>query len=215
MSRIRPVIQGRPAGGASHHVPVSCRLSAAGIRFSVIRFPPRDRLSSRSAHRPNDRTQTGLPRSARTSCDRGGCPLYPEDSGAHPAGSPPRRHPPLPSGSPSTPPRHPTVRGFASRGINRGSITFTRPVFPSPMPPGWNQRRFGFPLSFAPRRHRQRTSGAGTGHRARTWNNALRHQPNLRSCVFTQYVRPRVARRVARQTSSTVARPAFVSARAR
>ena len=24
------------------HVPVSCRLSAAGVRFSVIRFPPRD-----------------------------------------------------------------------------------------------------------------------------------------------------------------------------
>ena len=65
------------------------------------------------------------------------------------------------------------MRGSASRGINRGSITFTRPVFPSPTPPGWNRRRFGFPLSFAPHRHRQRTSGAGTGHRARTWNNAL------------------------------------------
>ena len=64
------------------------------------------------------------------------------------------------------------MRGSASRGINRGSITFTRPVFPSPAPPGWNHQRFGFPPSFAPRRHRQRTSGAGTGPRARTWNNA-------------------------------------------
>ncbi len=72
---IRPVIRDRQPGGASHHVPVSCCLSAAGIRFSVIPFPPRDRLSSRSAHRPQDRTQTGLPRSARTSCDRGGCLL--------------------------------------------------------------------------------------------------------------------------------------------
>jgi hypothetical protein len=27
----------------------------------------------------------GIPRFARTSCDRGGCPLYPEDSGAHTA----------------------------------------------------------------------------------------------------------------------------------
>ena len=215
MSRIRPVIQGRPAGGASHHVPVSCRLSAAGIRFSVIRFPPRDRLSSRSAHRPNDRTQTGLPRSARTSCDRGGCPLYPEDSGAHPAGSPPQ---PAPAASQRQSLYPATTSHRARLRITRHQQGFnhvTRPVFPSPMPPGWNQRRFGFPLSFAPRRHRQRTSGAGTGHRARTWNNALRHQPNLRSCVFTQYVRPRVARRVARQTSSTVARPAFVSARAR
>ncbi len=51
--------------------------------------------SSRSAYRarPAARTQTGLPRSARTSCDRGGCPLYPEDSGAHPIGSPPRPAP--------------------------------------------------------------------------------------------------------------------------
>src|SRR6516162_8617380 len=64
------------------------------------------------------------------------------------------------------------MRGSASRGINRGSITFTRPVFPSPAPPGWNRRRFGFPPSFAPRRHRQHTSGAGTGHRARTWSDA-------------------------------------------
>jgi hypothetical protein len=40
-----------------------------------------------------------------------------------------------------------------------------------------------------------------------------RHQPNLRSCVFTQCVRPRVARRDARRASSTMPRPAFVSAR--
>ena len=82
---IRPVIRDRQPGGASHHVPVSCCLSAAGLRFSVIPFPPRDRLSSRSAHRPTQgRTQTGLPRSARTSNDRGGCPLYPEDKWCSP-----------------------------------------------------------------------------------------------------------------------------------
>ena len=69
-------------------VPVSRCVSAAGVRFSVI-------PSSRSAYRarPSARTSTGLPRSARTSCDRGGCPLYPEDSGARPAGSPPRPAP--------------------------------------------------------------------------------------------------------------------------
>ena len=52
-------------------------------------------LSLRSAYRarPSARTSTGFPRSARTSCDRGGCPLYPEDDGAHPAGSPPRPAP--------------------------------------------------------------------------------------------------------------------------
>src|SRR6516162_3009668 len=91
---IRPVIRDDRPEGPAIHVPVSCCLSAAGVRFSVIPFPPRDRLSSRSAHRPTQgRTQTGLPRSARTSYDRGGCPLYPEDDGAHPAGSPPRSAP--------------------------------------------------------------------------------------------------------------------------
>ncbi len=136
---IRPVIQGRPAGGASHHVPVSCRLSAAGIRFSVIRFPPRDRLSSRSAHRPTSgRTQTGLPRSARTSCDRGGCPLYPEDDGAHPAGSPPR---PAPAASqrqvPSTPP---TTSHRREAPLHEASNRGSHHVHPS-----------GLPLAHAPR----------------------------------------------------------------
>jgi len=73
--------------GASHRVPVSCRLSAADIRFSVIRFPPRNWafLTVGLPARPRARrTSTGLPRSARTSCDRGGCPLCPEDGGAHP-----------------------------------------------------------------------------------------------------------------------------------
>ena len=37
------------------------------------------------------------------------------------------------------------MRGSASRGIKQGFTSFTRPVFPSPTPPGWNQRRFGFP----------------------------------------------------------------------
>ena len=41
----------------------------------------------RSAYRPRPcRTPTGLSRSTRTSGDRGGCPLYPGDSGAHTTG---------------------------------------------------------------------------------------------------------------------------------
>ncbi len=165
---------GRPAGGASHRVPVSCCLSATGVRFSVIPFPPRDRLSSRSAHRPTrGRTQTGLPRSARTSCDRGGCPLYPEDSGAHPAGSPPR---PAPAASqrqslyPATTSHHARLRFTRhQQGFNH--------VHPSGLPlaraPGVEPATLRLPPSFAPRRHQQRTSGAGTGHRARTWNYSL------------------------------------------
>jgi len=88
------------------------------------------------------------------------------------------------------------MRGSPSRGINRGLLTFTRPVFPSPAPPGWNRQRFGFPPSFAPRRHRQRTSRAGTGHRARTWNYRSTHIRRSPIRWFTQCVRPRVARRI-------------------
>ena len=200
---IRPVIQGRPAGGASHHVPVSCRLSAAGIRFSVIRFPPRDRLSSRSAHRPNGRTQTGLPRSARTSCDRGGCPLYPEDSGARPVGSPPRPAPaasqrPVPKPRHDIPPceapLHEASTGVQSRSPVRSS--------PRPHPRGGTGRRFGYPLSFAPHRYQRRTSGAGTGHRARTWNNAYDISRtsdlacSLNACDLASHGELRVARRL-------------------
>ena len=171
-------VSGRLCGTASWRGwlpgPVSRCVSAAGIRFSVIRFPPRDRLSSRSAHRPKGRTQTGLPRSARTSCDRGGCPLCPEDGGAHPRlRRVLSRRLPLHYGkslNPATTSHHARLRFTRHQ-------TGVHLVHPSGLPlahaPGWNRRRFGFPPSFAPRRYRQRTSGAGTGHRARTWNYSL------------------------------------------
>ena len=65
---------------------VSRCLSAAGIRFSVIRFPLGDWafLTVGLPARASARTPTGLPRSTRTSYDRDGCLLYPEDGGAHP-----------------------------------------------------------------------------------------------------------------------------------
>ena len=91
---IRPVIRDRQPGGASHHVPVSCRLSAAGIRFSVIPFPPRDRLSSRSAHRPKGRTSDGVT-AFRTHELRPGWvpPITRGQMVLIPAGSPPRPAP--------------------------------------------------------------------------------------------------------------------------
>ena len=92
-------------------------------------------LSSRSAYRarPSARTPTGLPRSARTSCDRGGCPLYPEDDGAHPAGSPPRPAPaasqrPVPKPRHNIPPCEALLHG-PSTGVHSRS-----PVRSSPRP---------------------------------------------------------------------------------
>jgi hypothetical protein len=86
-------------------------------------------------------------------------------------------------------------QGPASRGINEGSHDSPVRASPRLWPPGWNGPPSGFPLGFAPRRPGagRCTPGAGIGRRARTWNDALRHQPNLQSRVFTQCVRPRVA----------------------
>ena len=202
--------------------------------------------SLRSAYRalpPGPRR--GLPRFARTSCDRGGCLLCPEDGGALPgwagfpadacriaAASPyaPLQPPiggadrnetsvgglgssPVRSASRLWPPDGTGALGLLPDASNPAGdasdarqaearprarawnyafdlcsnlqstcsltacdlVSQTRPVFPSPAPPGWNRQRFGFPLSFAPRRHQQRTSGVGTGHRARTWNYRSTH----------------------------------------
>jgi hypothetical protein len=63
---------------------VSRCLSATGIRFSAILFPPGSWALLAVGLPANDRTPTGLPRSARTSCDQGGRPLDPGDNGAHP-----------------------------------------------------------------------------------------------------------------------------------
>ena len=68
--------------------------------------------------------------------------------------------------------------------------TRVQAIHPSGLPlarrrPDGTSSRFGFPPSFAPRRPGagQRTSRVGTGHRARTQNNALRHRPSLQSNV--------------------------------
>jgi hypothetical protein len=129
--------------------------------------------SSRSAYRARDRarTPTGLPRSARTSCDRGGCPLYPEDGGALPG----LRDAlswrlPLCRGQSFDPAPASHRQGSASRGIDEGSSD--SPVRSSPClwPPGWNGPPLGFPLSFAPRR-------PGAGRRTSRWGQAVEHGP--------------------------------------
>ena len=113
--------------------PVAFRPPAFASRSSDSRRGIGPSLRSAYRARPAARTSTGLPRSARTSCDRGGCPLYPEDGGAHPAGSPPR---PAPAASqrPVPKPRHdiPPCEALlheASTGVQSRS-----PVRSSPRP---------------------------------------------------------------------------------
>jgi hypothetical protein len=129
--------------------PAAFRLPTFASRSSDSRrgVPP----SSRSAYRPNSRTPTGLPRSARTSRDRVGCSLYPEDNGAHPGWS----------ASPTGVCRilngqslHPAPTTHHARLCitrhQREFKRFTSPVFPSPVAPGWNGSTLGFPRASHP-----------------------------------------------------------------
>ena len=142
------------------------------------------------------RTPTGLPRSARTSSDREGCPLYPGDDGAHPGLRivPSRRPPLLNATSHSLGSNIPSAEGPLDEASTR-----VQAIHPSGLPlarcrPDGTGDSFGFPPSFAPRRPR-------AGRRTSGWGQAIehgpgqrsRHQPNLQSSVLTQCVRPRVA----------------------
>ncbi len=158
---------GRPAEGPAIMLPVSCRLSAAGVRFLVILFPLGDwaflavGLPGRHA-----RTPTGLPRSTRMRCGRGGCPLYPGDGGAHTAGMmSPAAACRFAAASPYTPLQHP----IAGARDNEAS-TRVHAIHPSGLPlacgPRMEREPLGFSPSFTPRRYQQRMSG---------WGQAIEH----------------------------------------
>jgi hypothetical protein len=54
----------------------------------------------------------------------------------------------------------------------KGSSDFPRPIFPSPVAPGWRRAPLGFLPSFAPGPYEPRTSG---------WGQAVEHGPATRS----------------------------------
>jgi hypothetical protein len=92
----------------------------------------------------------------------GWMPPLPRGSGVLPVGKEcPDQHPLLRSSQPYTPTTtfHPW-RLTVTRHQRRFT-RFTRPIFLSPVPPEMKRRASGFPLSFAPRRYQQRTSGQG------------------------------------------------------
>jgi hypothetical protein len=68
-----------------HMISLSCCLSATGIRFLGVLFPPRDSASLTVGLPPQLHVMdlTGLPRSTRMRYDRVGCQLYPGSSGVH------------------------------------------------------------------------------------------------------------------------------------
>jgi len=102
--------------------------------------------SSRSAYRtqPHARTLTGLPRSPRTRCGRGGCLLYPEGGGTHPAD---KKSSTGACRSSTAQPLHPAQtthqRGSHITKHQRRFTRFTRPALPSPVTPMDGTRTLG------------------------------------------------------------------------
>ena len=82
---IRPVIRRAPGWRTGHTLPLSRCLSATGIRFLGVLFPPGNpaflTVGLPAAPRRRYQTLTGFPRSARMRCGRAGCPLYPGGDG--------------------------------------------------------------------------------------------------------------------------------------
>ena len=167
----------RPPGGGGHRVPVSRRVSAAGVRFSVILFPPGswallavglpdetcrpdpDGVTAFRTHELRPGWVPPLPRGRRCSPGQvvsltGACRSA--------------------AASPYTPPQLPIDGGSLTRH-QRGFTQFTRPVFPSPAAARMERAatsafpRASHPADQEPTTHVE----VGTGQRARTWNYSL------------------------------------------
>lgn len=151
--------------------PVSCCLSATGIRFSGHPVPPRswafltvglpnhDRSGPRRGfHVPHTQVTTGMgasytPRTAMLT--RPSTPLRP---------APAASQRPVPQPCTNNPP---TGTWITRR--QRRFTQFTRPVFPSPVAPGWNENPWAFPELQTPPLPATPV-GVGTGLRARARN---------------------------------------------
>ena len=94
----------------------------------------------------------------------------------------------------------PPINAFTQYACDLASQT--RPVFPSPVAPGWNGQPLGFPPSFEPRRlSRRRTSGWGQAieHGPGTTAHDISRTSNLACSLIC--VRPRVAGRAGTVTT--------------
>jgi hypothetical protein len=147
--------------------------------------------SSRSAYRARlpARTPTGLPRSTRMSCDRGGCPLYPEDGGAPRPSRLLDRRLPLCHGQSLLPAGTSHQAGHCFTRHQRGFTRFTRPVFPSPVAARMERAALGLSpgLRTPPTKSRRRTPrwGQANEHRPGT-TRSTSHQSILQSVVHSQ-----------------------------
>ena len=154
---------GRPAEGPAimSRFPAAFRPPAFASR--VILFPPGElglphgRLTGhhlragprRGFHVPHERDTTGVGALSTP----GTAVLSPAGCRARPAPAASQR--PVPAPRCHIPPA-----GLTMTRHQRGFTRFTRPVFPSPVAPGWNGT-LGLSPGFAPRRYQRRTPGRG------------------------------------------------------
>ena len=175
-ARIRPVMR-EDRRKAGHRSPVSCCLSATGIRFPGRPTPLEDWATLASglpATSPcPDPNRVPTFHSARN--DRGGCLLYPEGGGALPADKK----------SPAGACRFTAASPYAPPYIHRARLTitrhqrrftrFTRPVCPLPVTPRWNRGPSAFPRASHP---------AVTSSARRGWGQAIEHWPGATYPVY-------------------------------
>ena len=162
----------RPRGGRGHRVPVPAAFPLPALAFWSSCSRRGIGRSLRSAYqcvRRRDWTSTGFPCFARTSCDRGGCPLYSGDHGARPDRSrSPASARRITAARPCTPPRR---RIYAELCITKHHQGFTR-VHPSDLPLACGSRMQRQRLGLYPELRtpplRATHVEVGTGHRART-----------------------------------------------
>ena len=118
---------------------------------------PHGRPTNRRDQRPDLNGVSTFPTRETRS---GWMPSLPRGGGVLPAGNQSSaRHPLLPNSQPYTPITIIHPWRLAVTRHQRRFTRFTRPIFLSPVPSEMKRRASGFPLSFAPHRYQQRTSG--------------------------------------------------------
>ena len=186
---------GTAAWRSGHVVPVSCCLSAAGLRFLGILFPPRNSaLLTVGLPALAHRTLTGFPCSARVRCGWGRASSIPRG----------RRCPHGRVCSTTAACRITAARPLSPRCcIPAREVMLTRhhqgfpvsrpaPSLPLACHPQPERGLLGFSMSSAPGRYRPRTSWRGQVTDTNPESHH-RHQPASISDGLTPHVRPHVA----------------------
>jgi hypothetical protein len=174
---------------------VSCCLSATGVRFSVIRFPPRSWALLTVGLPANRPDLDGVTAFRTHELQPGRVPSVPRGRrcSPQPGGVPDQRPPHLNGNVPAPRLKHSTWPGFTSRGITEGSSNSPVRSSPHPPPPGWNEQplRLSPELRTPPTKSRTAHVGVGTGQLSTDLEQRSTTSADLQSSAFAHNVRPR------------------------